>query len=41
MNWDVIELHGFHTDPSSNGLLEALGCIIPKDYKVLDLEATY
>lgn len=40
MNWDVIGLHGFHTDPSSNGLFEALGCIIPKDYKTLELEAT-
>lgn len=36
MNWDVIELHGFHTDTSSNGLFEALGCIIPQDYKVLE-----
>lgn len=40
MNWVVIGLHGFHTDTSSIGLFEDLGCIIPKDYKVLVLERT-
>lgn len=40
MNWHVIGLRGFHTDPSSNGLFEALVCVIPKDYKMLELEAT-
>lgn len=40
MNWDIIGLHGFHTDPSSHGLCEALDCVIPKDHKALELEAT-
>lgn len=40
MNWDIISLHGFPIDPSSNELLGALGCIIPKDHKALELEAT-
>ena len=28
MKWDTVGLSGFHTDPCSNGLIEALDCII-------------
>lgn len=39
MNWDIIGVHDFPIDPCSNGLFEAVACIIPEDHKTLELEA--
>lgn len=40
MNQYIIGFHDFCTDPSSNGLFEALSCVIPEDHKALELETT-